>query len=136
MKSPSKFRLGDLQLRILRVLWEKRVASVSDVHAALGKEKFAYTTIATMLRKMEIRGLVTHRLENRRFVYSPSVSESQVVRSAASDFVERLFAGSLSAAVCHLLESCDVTQEELEELERLIGQRKQTLQDKDSMSQS
>lgn len=135
MKSPSRFRLGDLQLKILRVLWEKGAACVADVHAVLGKDKFAYTTIATMLRKMESRGLVSHRTENRRFVYSAAVSESQVARSAASDFVERLFSGSLSAAVCHLLETCDVTPEELEELEKLIGQRKQTLQDKDDVCQ-
>ena len=136
MKSSSRFRLGDLQLKILRVLWEKGAACVSDVHAALGKDKFAYTTIATMLRKMENRGLVSHRTENRRFVYSATVSESQVARSAASDFVERLFSGSLSAAVCHLLETCDVTPEELEELEKLIGQRKQTLQDEDDTQRS
>jgi len=136
MKSPSQFRLGDLQLKILRVLWQKGAACVSDVHAALGKDKFAYTTIATMLRKMENRGLVSHRTENRRFVYSAAVSESQVARSAASDFVERLFSGSLSAAVCHLLETCDVTPEELEELEKLIGQRKQTLQDEDDTQRS
>jgi len=136
MKSPSRFRLGDLQLKILRVLWEKGAACVADVHAALGKDRFAYTTIATMLRKMENRGLVFHRTENRRFVYSATVSESQVARSAASDFVERLFSGSLSAAVCHLLETCDVTPEELEELEKLIGQRKQTLQDEDDTQRS
>lgn len=129
MTARTRFRLGDLQLKILRILWEKGTASVAEVHASLGKEKFAYTTIATMLRKMENRGLVSYQLENRRFVYFPLVSESQVVRSAASDFVERLFSGSLAAAVCHLLDSCDVTPEELEELEKLIGQRKQTLQE-------
>ena len=129
MKTRSRFRLGDLQLKILRILWEKGSACVGDVHSALGKERYAYTTIATMLRKMEARGLVSHRLEHRRFVYSPLVSESQVVHSAASDFVDRLFSGSLAAAVCHLLDSCHVTEEELEELERLIGQRKQNLQD-------
>lgn len=129
MTARTRFRLGDLQLKILRILWEKGAASVAEVHANLGKEKFAYTTIATMLRKMENRGLVSHQLKNRRFVYFPLVSESQVVRSAASDFVERLFSGSLAAAVCHLLDSCDVTPEELEELEKLIGQRRQTLQE-------
>jgi len=129
MRTTSKLRLGDLQLKILRILWEKGAACVGDVHNVLGKEKYAYTTIATMLRKMEARGLVSHRLENRRFVYSPLVSESQVVRSAASDFVDRLFSGSLAAAVCHLLDSCNVTEEELEELEKLIGQRRQNLQD-------
>lgn len=123
----KKFRLGDLQLRILRVLWDKQSASVQEVHAALEGRRLAYTTVATMLRKMEQRGLVGHRLEHRRFIYFPRVSQSQVVRSATADFLDRLFQGSLSAAVCHLLETRDLTREELEELERLIAQRKREL---------
>ena len=60
-------RLGDLQLRILKLLWERGEASVSDVHEALdAKKPLAYTTVATMLRKMEDRGLVSHRAEGRR----------------------------------------------------------------------
>lgn len=124
MAQEKKFRLGDLQLRILRVLWEKEAASVLEVHEALGVGRFAYTTIATMLRKMEQRGLVGHRVEQRRFIYFPLVTQSQVVRSATADYLERLFGGSLSAAVCHLLESRNISREELEELERLIAQRK------------
>ena len=62
MPAPSSFRLGDLQLRIMKILWERRLASVADVHAALAASgDLAYTTIATMLRKMERRGLVSHR---------------------------------------------------------------------------
>lgn len=124
MLPEKKFRLGDLQLRILRVLWAKQAASVLEVQEALGARRFAYTTIATMLRKMEQRGLIGHRVEQRRFIYFPLVTQAQVVRSATADFLERLFGGSLSAAVCHLLESREVSRDELEELERLIAQRK------------
>ncbi|MBC7352209.1 MAG: BlaI/MecI/CopY family transcriptional regulator [Thermogutta sp.] len=124
----KKFRLGDLQLRILRVLWDKQAASVQEVHEALEGRRLAYTTVATMLRKMEQRGLVGHRLEQRRFIYFPRISQSQVVRSATADFLDRLFQGSLSAAVCHLLETRDLTREELEELERLIAQRKREME--------
>lgn len=130
MSSQKKIRLGDLQLRILRVLWERQAASVQEVHEALGVQQFAYTTIATMLRKMEDRRLVGHRVQQRRYIYFPLVTEAQVARSAASDFLERLFQGSLSAAVCHLLDTSRVSREELEELERLIAQRKQELTQK------
>ncbi|MGB9688523.1 BlaI/MecI/CopY family transcriptional regulator [Thermogutta sp.] len=130
-----KFRLGDLQLQILRVLWNKQAASVQEVHEALKGRRLAYTTVATMLRKMEQRGLVGHRLEHRRFIYFPLVSQSQVVRSATTDFLDRLFQGSLSAAVCHLLDTRDLTREELEELERLIAQRKREIEgDRDATS--
>src|SRR5438132_558772 len=57
----SEYRLGDLQLRIMQVLWQEGGRTVADVHAALRRQtpddrQLAYTTIATMLRKMEDRG--------------------------------------------------------------------------------
>ncbi|NMC18968.1 MAG: BlaI/MecI/CopY family transcriptional regulator [Thermogutta sp.] len=123
---PAKLRLGDLQLRILRVLWQQGECGVTEVHQALGAARYAYTTVATMLRKMEARKLVAHRPDGRRFVYFPLVKEDAVARSAAAEFVDRIFKGSLTAAVCQLLDSRDVSREELEALERLIAERKDT----------
>lgn len=120
-----ELRLGDLQLRIMKVLWGLGRATVSEVHGALDAEKLAYTTVATMLRKMEAKGLVHHDEQDRRFIYEPTVSEDEVTRSMAGDLVDRLFDGSLATAVCHLLETRDVSREELTELEQMIRQRKQ-----------
>jgi len=117
-------RLGDLQLRIMKILWQRKRATVSDVHDALSADRLAYTTVATMLRKMEARGLVEHDERDRRFVYRAAVSEKKVTRSMAGDLVDRLFDGSLASAVSHLLETRDVSREELAELEQLIRQRK------------
>jgi predicted transcriptional regulator len=118
-------RLGDLQLRILRVLWQKPGASVAEVHVGLGKaSRLAYTTIATMLRKMEARGLVTHVVDGRRFLYQAAVSPGEVTRGMADDLLDRLFSGRLSGLLSHLLSTREVSKEELGELERLIAERK------------
>src|SRR5467141_2254411 len=82
MSKPKIHRLGDLQLKIMKVLWERSEGTVADVHASLANQTdLAYTTIATMLRKMEVRGLVKHRNEGRSFVYSPAVAAAAVSRS-------------------------------------------------------
>ncbi len=117
---PQKIRLGDLQLKIMKVLWQAGRASVADVHERLSADRLAYTTVATMLRKMEDRCLVRHDEEDRRFIYEAAVSEGEVTRSMSDDFLDRLFEGSLAGAVSHLLETRDVSREELAELERLI----------------
>jgi len=117
-------RLGDLQLRIMRVLWDAGAATVSEVQQRLGRPRLAYTTVATMLRKMEERGLVDHLEEGRKFLYRAVVSMHEVTRSMAGDLVDRLFDGSLAEAVSHLLESRDVSREELDRLEQLIQERK------------
>ena len=93
---------------------------MAEVQERLQGEPLAYTTVATMLRKMEDRELITHREDGRRFVYEPAVSAADVTRSMADDLVERLFSGSLADAVSHLLENREVSARELAELQALI----------------
>ena len=90
MSKPPTHRLGELQLRILEVLWKQDEAPVAAVHEALGgSAEFAYTTIATMLRKMEDRRLVHHRTEGRSFIYSAAVAADDVTRNVADHQIGR-----------------------------------------------
>ena len=125
MAKSQRHRLGDLQLRIMKILWDRGEVSVSDVHEALYvDDRLAYTTVATMLRKMEARGLVRHRADERRFIYRAAVSAEAVTQSMSHDVVDRLFEGSLTDMVSHLLETREVSRAELAELERLITERR------------
>jgi BlaI family transcriptional regulator, penicillinase repressor len=118
-------RLGDLQLQIMKVLWAQREATVAEVHRELaGERELAYTTVATMLRKMEARGLLEHRSEARSFVYRAVVGAEAVSRGMSDHLLERLFEGSLADMVRHLLSTHEVSREELSELEKLIAERK------------
>ena len=66
----TKHRLADLQLAIMHVLWDRREATVGDVQKALALDRpLAYTTVGTMLSKMEVNGQVTHRVNGRVNVY-------------------------------------------------------------------
>src|SRR5438270_9025648 len=104
MKNRKSHRLGDLQLRIMKALWERKEGTVADVlEALLDSPDLAYTTIATMLRKMEVRGLVAHRVEGRSFIYRAKVRSEEVSKSMTDHLVDRLFEGSLAEAVSHLL---------------------------------
>ncbi len=125
MTHKPNYRLGVLQLEIMQVLWKAAPATVAEVQGQLSGEPLAYTTVATMLRKMEERRLVGHRQEGRRFVYEPLVAADEVARSMADDLVDRLFAGSLADAMSHLLESREVSRREFARLEQLIEEHKQ-----------
>ena len=117
----STEHLGKLQLAIMRVLWKAGERTVAEVHQALEPTHgLAPTTIATMLKKMEAKGVVDHRTEGRRFIYRPTVSEDAVMRSMVGDLKERLFGGSVSALVSHLLQSHEVEGAELDELRAQI----------------
>lgn len=115
--NPSQRSLGDLQLAIMRVLWLQREAPVSEVHQALEPERgLAPTTIATMLTKMEAKGLVSHHTEGRRFIYYPLITEREVRRSMVGELTERLFGGDALALVTHLVSEYEIDSAELEEL--------------------
>ena len=117
-----KQTLGDLQHAIMSVLWARGEATTSDVHEALREERgLALTTIATMLRKMEDKGIVAHRSEGRQFVYRPTVSEDQVRRSMVGELVERLFGGDPKALVAHLVSENEIDAGELDELRRRVA---------------
>jgi predicted transcriptional regulator len=107
------------ELAILKVLWEQGACSVRTVHRSLLREEpeLAYNTIQTMLRVMEDKGLVSHHLEGRTFVYTAQYSrDDSTVR-----FLDRVFDGAAAQLVQSLLRSERLSAEELEQVHALIA---------------
>jgi predicted transcriptional regulator len=120
----SIFHLGDLQYAIMRLLWSQGEASAAEVHSALYPDRgLAPTTIATMLSKMEKKGVVTHRIEGRQFVYRAVVDERDVRLSMVGELINRVFKGDAAALVNHLLKEEEIDPNELKELKALIEAR-------------
>lgn len=119
----DKHILGDLQYAIMRILWRSGEATVAQVQEALeGDRDRALTTIATMLAKMEKKGIVAHRSEGRQFVYRTLVSEAEVQRSMVEDLTGLLFRGDFTALVSHLLTEQEIDGAELKRLKSLIAE--------------
>jgi predicted transcriptional regulator len=119
MKGPRN--LGDLQLAILRTLWDRPHTAVAEVHEALSDRGLALTTIATMLRKMEDKGLVAHEESGRQFLYRAKVDPELVQRNLVGDLVTRLFDGDPLALVNHLLRAGEIELDELEDLRKQVA---------------
>jgi predicted transcriptional regulator len=98
--------------------------TAADVRLQLGDD-LAYTTVATMLRKMETRGLARHDERGRKFVYEAAVDVDAIAQGMTRDLVDRVIAGSLPATVSHLLDSREISREELDRLEHLIKSHRQ-----------
>ena len=115
--------LGELQLAIMRVLWDRGEAAAADVHEALAAERgLALTTIATMLRKMEDKGVVAHREQGRTFVYKATVRSEQVHRRMVGDLVASLFDGDPLELVNHLVREGEIDLGELDELRKRVAE--------------
>ena len=111
----------------MRVLWEAGEATVAEVHRELGAHR-ALTTIATMLTKMEKKGIVDHRTDGRQFVYRPLVSEPDVQRTMVATLTDHLFQGDVSALVSHLITEAEIDPAELKRLQKLIAERREDVE--------
>lgn len=124
----KRYQLAELQLAIMQVLWERDEATVGEVRDALETwRSLAYTTVGTMLTKMEEKGYVTHRSDGRTNVFRPVIRRDQVSRSMVLDLSKRLFAGDITQMVSHLLDGNEVTRQELAKLKKMIREREQRL---------
>jgi BlaI family penicillinase repressor len=114
-------QLTNLQMDVMQVLWQQSEATVSQVHAALLKERqLAMTTVATLLSRLEKYGLLTHRTEGRQYVYRPLVSQNEVCRSQLTDLIDQFFHGNPADLVYHLINEAQVDDEDLARLQALI----------------
>jgi predicted transcriptional regulator len=125
------YRLTELQLEIMNVLWKRGEATVGDVRNGLKPERdLAHTTVSTLLSRLEKKGLVRHRTEGRQYVYAPAVEAARVQRSVMSDLSDvlgRLFGGDVTHAVSHLLAASDVNAEDLARVRALIERKEAEL---------
>jgi predicted transcriptional regulator len=114
--------LTDLQLAIVRLLWGRGECTVVDVQEGLMPERsLAQTTVATLLTRLEKRGVVSHRTAGRQFIYRAEVTEPVVRQSMVGELTNSLFHGRASALISHLLVERDMGREELGEVKRLVA---------------
>lgn len=124
---PEQHLLTGLQLALLRILWERGEVTVTEMWDALHAERgLAQTTLATMLSRLEKRGVVTHRTQARQFVYRALVTEQQVKHSMVSELTGRLFEGDVSALVSHLLTAQDVSPGDRERIRAMLNEATST----------
>jgi BlaI family penicillinase repressor len=112
--------LTPLQLAVMQVLWAREEASVAEVQKGMTGKRLALTTVATLLTRLEQRGLLAHRVDGRQYLYRARVSPVAVRQSVTRDLLGSLFHGDVTAFVTQLLDGRDLTREELADLKRLI----------------
>jgi predicted transcriptional regulator len=116
-------QLTDLQIALMRVLWDRGEATVADIAEALRPEReLAPTTVATLLSRLEKRGVVSHVSHGRQYLYRPRVSEGEVRRSMVSGLTDLLFGGDVAALMSHLLDAGSVRPGDLEKVRALIAE--------------
>lgn len=125
MTKDKNTQLSAVQLAVMRALWEVGAATTATVHERVGKPRsLAYTTVATLLSRLERRGLVTSRKDARDRVFEPLVTEDEVKRNMVSNLVATLFRGDPRALVSQLVSDEEIDEGDLDTVRRMIAAAK------------
>jgi BlaI family penicillinase repressor len=108
------------QEQILKVLWEIEEGVVTDIINRLPDPKPAYNTVSTVVKVLEKKGYVDHRVYGKTHVYYPVVSKKQYAGFVMKDSLKGLFNGSVTQAVSFFVKQKDASLAELEELKSMI----------------
>ncbi len=123
----SDAQLTELQLAILKVLWSRGSATAAEITEALRSERgLAQQTIATVLTRLERRGIVEHVTRQRQYIYTATVTEPEVRRSMLAELTERVFEGDVAALVTHLLSAREISPGDLARVKQLIAAHEST----------
>jgi predicted transcriptional regulator len=122
LRMPKKqVRPTQLELTILRVLWDKGPRSVRDIQNTLAESKpTGYTTVLKMLQIMTEKGLVDRDESVRPQIYRAKYSQEQTQRQLLSDLIQRAYGGSVKALVMHALATKKSSADELKAIEKLL----------------
>jgi BlaI family transcriptional regulator, penicillinase repressor len=112
--------LTPLELEIMQVLWESGASTVAEVLPKL-KAELAYTTVQTMLNILLKKKKVTRVQEGRAYRYRPVVSRERATGSALNDLVKRMFGGSSEALLMAMVDSRQISAEELERVAKRLA---------------
>jgi BlaI family transcriptional regulator, penicillinase repressor len=121
MDEDSAVALSDLQIDLLKVLWARGEATPAEVTEALvASHGLAHTTVATLLTRLEKRGLLACDRSGRQLRYQPRVSESQVRRTMVARLLGSLFGGDPKALLSHLVRDSEIRPDDLEAARRQL----------------
>jgi BlaI family penicillinase repressor len=126
----SSVRLTKFELEIMEKLWKLGRASVREIQEILPeKHRPAYTTIQTMVHRLEEKGAVRQvRKIGNAFVYEPAISRESAYRRLIREFLD-LWGGSARPVMAHLLEEGKLSLKEIKELEEMVREQKEAAQE-------
>src|SRR5687768_7879474 len=112
---------GERELDVMGVLWDTGSATVAEVRDKLPAD-LAYTTVLTILRNLEAKGVVRHEGEGKAHRYFPLVARKAAGRSAVTRLIDKMFGGDPSMLVSHLVSDQRLSPDELRKLHATLGE--------------
>lgn len=116
----------EVELELLRALWEKGSASVRELHEVVSRQRpLGYTSVLKTLQIMTEKGLVERTEAGKAHIYHAAASQEETQNQLLRDLSERLFSGSAAQLAMHALSMQPASEEEREEIRKIIRQKRE-----------
>lgn len=125
MPSTTGTTIGEQELALLRHIADRGAASVGDVAEGFGAPRgLARSTVLTMMERLRKKGMLARRLSDGVYRYRARRSSAELLQGAVERFVERHLGGSVSPFLAYLSDANELTDDEIAELEGIVGRLK------------
>ncbi len=116
--------IPDSELDVLKVLWDLGQATVREALETLraAGRQWSYATVATLLDRLESKGLVNSDRRELAFVYRPAISSQEVCQRRLTSLVDKLYQGEPGLLVLHLLKSHPLDPSQAKEVRAVLDQ--------------
>ncbi len=121
MNNSPRQSLSALEYRLLQIVWDAQSCSAEHVREVLkGKKSLKDSTVRTVLRRLEEKGFVTHKVEGRTYIYSPLVAPGNAAARAVRQIIDRFCGGSIESLLVGMIADRVLSKQELKELAEKI----------------
>ena len=117
--------LGGLESEIIRHVSEFPGQSGREIAEALAHDRgVARTTVLTVLERLRTKGLLSRRKKDGAYRYQAEVPAGQAMRGTVQRFVDSILGGSVTPVLAFLAQTDELTEQDIDELERLVKERR------------
>lgn len=106
---------------IMQQLWKLKQAFVKDIIRELPEPKPPYNTVSSIVRILEVKGMVTHKAYGKTHEYFPAVSRLEYSRHLMSSMVKDYFDGSFTQVMSFMIKNDELSPDEIAELKEMIN---------------
>lgn len=122
---PENLQLTTTEEELMMILWKIQSGSIRDIMQGLGRERnLAYTSVSTIIRILEKKGIVSSQKVGRGHLYRPNIEQNTYEKSSVNSLVENIFNGAPLSIVKCLIEEQKFSEQDLAELRQLLQVKK------------
>lgn len=122
---PKPPQISDAEWEVMNVLWDDSPQTASEVADKLCERmRWHPKTVKTLLGRLVKKGVLRYREEGNRYLYSPAYARERLVAAESRSFVDRVFGGNATPALLHIVESMNLSAEDLEELRAILERKR------------